>query len=146
MAPAFPSAFTPKKSRTSPAQFYREGYDTDYRKRITRMVHQFGRGDLVARCDNEPDLRSYLMLYGSNEIQRLIEKSKRIERLKKSDEQKFDAILDEVFLVALGRFPTPDIRKAATEYFKRDWPKDRQRVVENLFWWLINTGEFQLRS
>lgn len=125
--------------------FYRQGYDTDYRKRIARMVHQFGRGDLVARCDNEPDLRSYLMLYGSNELHRLIEKSKRIERLRKSDEQQFDAILDEVFLAALSRLPTPDIRKAATEHLKRDWPKNRRSVVENLVWWLVNTDEFTAR-
>ncbi|MBI2805483.1 MAG: DUF1549 domain-containing protein [Planctomycetes bacterium] len=125
--------------------FYREGYDNDYRKRILHMVHQFGRGDLVARCDSEPDLRSYRMLYGSDHVQPVIERSKRIERLRKSAEQQFDAILDEVFLAALSRLPTPEIRKAATEHLKRDWPKDRQRVVENLFWWLMNTGEFQAR-
>jgi hypothetical protein len=125
--------------------FYREGYDTDYRKRIARMVHQFGRGDLVARCDNEPDLRSYTMLYGSNEIQRFIEKSKRIERIKKFSEQDFDAILDEACLAALSRLPTPAFREEATKYLKRDWPKDRQRIVENLFWALLHHGEFQSR-
>lgn len=128
-----------------PSAFYRQGYDTDYRKRIARMVHQFGRGDLVSRCDSEPDFRTYLTLYGSNDLQHLMDRSKRVERLAKSDEPQFDALLDEVFLTTLSRVPTPETRKAATEHLKRDWPKDRRRVVENLFWWLVNTGEFTAR-
>jgi hypothetical protein len=125
--------------------FYREGYDTDYRKRIVRMVNQFSRSDLVARCDSEPDFRFYTMLYGSNEVERLIKKRRRIERYMKSNENDLDAILDEAFLTALGRFPDAKTRKTADEILRRDWPIHRQRVLENLLWALLNYGEFQTR-
>lgn len=109
------------------------------------MVHQFGRGDLVSRCTDQTDLRSRLHIYGSSESQRLLDASKRIQRLAKSAERDLDPVLDEAFLVTLGRLPTEDTRKYAKEHLQRDWPDRRKVVAENLYWWLINIGEFVTR-
>jgi hypothetical protein len=75
----------------------------------------------------------------------VIKKSKRIDRLMKYNEQEFDAIIDEAFLTALSRLPTADTRQQATKYLQRDWPKERRRILENLFWALLHYGEFQAR-
>lgn len=126
--------------------FLRQGYDNGYRERIARLVHQFGRGHLVSRCDNEPDLRSYLFTYGSGEVQRLLQTSKRIARLRQGSAQELDALVDETFLATLCRLPTATERKTATEYLQRDWGTNRQHVLENLFWALLNTREFIMRN
>ncbi len=139
--PGLPPGLHPNEVAHLTSAFLGAGYDDGYRDRIAVLVRRFGRGELVSRCDNEPDLRAMLHYYGSSEIQGLLTGSKRIQRLGKAD-AKLDAVIDEAFLATVSRMPTPTERKTATEYLEREWPRSRQHALENLFWALINWGEF----
>jgi hypothetical protein len=117
----------------------------DYKEQIARMVHRFGRAELVSRCDNETDLGAYLHLYGSSQILNLLEKSKRAQRLAKS-EQTLDEKLDECFLATLSRFPTPAERKNLSEFARRERANSRQEAFADILWALINSKEFSFRQ
>jgi hypothetical protein len=49
-------------------------------------------------------------------------------------------VVDELYLAALSRFPTPEENRTALQALAAS--KDRQRAAEDLFWALLNTKEF----
>ena len=53
------------------------------------------------------------------------------------------AILDELYLAALCREPSPAERAAATKYLERS--HDRRGAWEDITWALVNSKEFLLR-
>ena len=114
-----------------------------YRTRVHNMVVQFGRADLVSRCDREADLSSYIHYMGSSLINSLFPKSKRIQRLAKPNVP-IDDITDEGFLATMGRLPNADEARRFREYIERE-PNMRQRRLEDVFWALVNSKEFLMQ-
>jgi len=114
-----------------------------YKTRVDQIVAGFARTELMSRCDSEPGIASYLHAYGSSEITSLFARSKRIQRLAKS-KLSIDEMLDECFLAALSHPPSPEHRKIAGDYMRRD-PSKLAVNLENIFWALINTKEFSMR-
>jgi hypothetical protein len=49
-------------------------------------------------------------------------------------------LVEEAFLLAYGRFPSPD--ESARALAALPEPEQRRRAVEDLFWALLNTPEF----
>ena len=50
-------------------------------------------------------------------------------------------IVEEIFLLALSRTPTPQEKQKATEHVTRD-PKARTQALQDLMWATLNTKEF----
>ncbi|MCI0349375.1 MAG: hypothetical protein L0Z53_08115 [Acidobacteriales bacterium] len=107
-----------------------------YQRRVEELVRQFGRKNLVSRCDQEASTPAYLALVGaygtSNE---LIKKSKRHKDLSASN-RPVDEIVDEVFLAILSRYPNKSERQAVNKHLQSNPEK---------FFALLNTREFMER-
>jgi len=105
----------------------------------------FGRPQRISACECErvtdANLAQALHLLNSNEIQtKLARPGGRAEQLAKDsrpDEEK----VEELFLWALGRRPTPEQLRLALDNIQLH-AKDRRVAYENIIWALINTKEF----
>jgi len=103
----------------------------------------FGRPVRTSVCEcersNEPSIAQALHLINSPEIRdKLAAESGTARRLADSKLDP-DGILDELFLVTLGRFPRPDERSLFREAFGET---DRQAATEDVLWTLINSKQF----
>jgi Protein of unknown function (DUF1553)/Protein of unknown function (DUF1549) len=87
-------------------------------------------------------------LLNSGHIQRKITTSPKIKKLltgnAKKDTERFSEILDEVYLMILSRYPTPDEREIARTYVKKGGAKGSD-VWYDVIWALINSDEFLFR-
>jgi hypothetical protein len=107
----------------------------------------FGRPLRISACEcervTEANLAQVLHLLNSQEIQgKLARQGGRAEQLAKdprSDSEK----VEELFLWALGRTPTPGQLEVAMNNINQH-VKDRRLAYENIIWALINTKEFIL--
>jgi hypothetical protein len=104
----------------------------------------FGRSPRTQACDcersMEPALPQTLFLMTDANLQQKLAKS-RVTALVKSDRSD-EAILEELFLATLTRFPSAQEKQSFTEY--RGTKKDRQAAFTDALWALINTREFIL--
>jgi hypothetical protein len=107
----------------------------------------FGRPQRISACEcervTEANLAQVLHLLNSQEVQgKLARPGARAEQMAKdprSDSEK----VEEMFLWALGRPPTPAQLELALANIERH-AKDRRLAYENILWALINTKEFVL--
>lgn len=110
----------------------------------SHFLEVFGRPrrQTVCACERgtEPSIAQALHLMNAPEIMRKIEHGQgRAAQLAASD-LTTDAVIDELFLAALSRFPNDDERRLMTQAF-REAP-DRRRAAEDILWTLLNTREF----
>jgi hypothetical protein len=103
----------------------------------------FGRPVRYSVCECErgtdPSIVQALHLMNSPEITAKVRAAKGTARKLAASDKKPDAVIDELFLSALGRFPTDDERKTLLELFADG---DRQAAVEDVLWAVLNTKEF----
>jgi hypothetical protein len=105
----------------------------------------FGRPIRTTACSCErsvdANVGQVLHLLNSPELQAKLEhRGGRLARLIESHSQT-NALVDELYLTFLTRYPTADEKKAAAVYLDRD-PAQRRQAVQDLAWSLMNTLEF----
>ena len=108
------------------------------------FLRAFGKPERLLACECERTssatlVQSFQMFNGESLRKKLCEKKNRIGRLLDAG-AKDDAILDELFLAALGRLPDAEEKKQAFAHLHSE--KDRRKAWENLAWALLNSKEF----
>jgi hypothetical protein len=112
-----------------------------------QFLQAFGKPERLLTCECERSesttlTQAFQLINGETIKSRLESGFNRISRLmdaKASD----DAILDELTLAALCRFPTDRERAAASAHLAKS--NDRRKAWEDLAWALLNSKEFLLR-
>lgn len=104
----------------------------------------FGRPERNTTCvcdrTSETDLRQALHLVNSELLQQKIAAPDgRIAKLMSGNVAN-DVIVDELYLVTLGRFPNDGERATVTRYLDRS--PSRQEAFEDILWALLNSSEF----
>jgi hypothetical protein len=107
----------------------------------------FGRPQRISACEcervTEANLAQVLHLLNSQEIQgKLTRGGARAEQLVKDSRSDSEKV-EELFLWALGRRPSPAQLEVALANIEQH-AKDRRQAYENIIWALINTKEFVL--
>jgi hypothetical protein len=105
----------------------------------------FGRPQRISACEcervSEANLAQALHLLNSDEIQsKLARPNGRADKLAKDPRPDAEK-LDELFLWAFARKPTPQQREVALAHLARH-EKDKKVAYENILWALLNTKEF----
>jgi hypothetical protein len=107
----------------------------------------FGRPQRISACEcervSEANLAQALHLLNSDEVQtKLSRAGGRADALvNPKDTRKDEEKVEELFLWAFGRKPTPEDMKAAIEHIAKH-DKQKKVAYENILWALINTKEF----
>jgi hypothetical protein len=112
----------------------------------------FGRPQRISACEcervNEANLAAVLHLLNSDEVQgKITRPGGRADALSKAEDKRPESEkLDELFLWALSRKPSPEDRKAALEHIEKMAAKSgvagKKTAYENILWALLNTKEF----
>lgn len=93
------------------------------------------------RC-HDTSMKQALYMINSSELENKVSRSGRISRLVKA--KKTDAaIIDDIFLAALSRFPNKAEKAKALEYLEKG-KRNRTQAVRDLMWAVLNTKEFIL--
>jgi len=105
----------------------------------------FGRPQRISACEcervSEANLAQALHLLNSDEIQnKLARQGGRAETLAKDARPDSDKV-DELFLWALARRPTPEQRDLAMAHITKN-AANKKVAYENILWALLNTKEF----
>ncbi len=115
------------------------------------FLDAFGRPkrDTACECERLTDasLAQSLVLMNSQDVhQKLARPAGRADRLAKDPRPAAEKI-DEVFLAAFGRLPSPT-EKAASEAHvaSKTTPQDVKRAYEDILWALMNAREFQFND
>jgi hypothetical protein len=110
-------------------------------------LQTFGKPERLLTCECERSeattlAQAFQMINGEAVRRKLEDRDNRIGRLTaaKADD---DRILDELYLAALSREPSPVERSRAIEHLNRKG--DRREAWEDLAWALLNSKEFLLR-
>jgi hypothetical protein len=105
----------------------------------------FGRPARTTVCEcersNEPSISQALHLLNSPEINAKISAREGTARKLSDSELSPEAVIDEIYLGTLTRFPTPDERSLMLEAFTVAGTNRRQ-AVEDVLWAVLNTKEF----
>ena len=110
------------------------------------FLKSFGRADRVATCEcertNEPSMAQALHLANGETLnQKLAQKDNRLDALLAS-KQPDAKLVEEAYLITLGRLPTERERVKATPLLADAKPEDRRAALEDLFWGLMSSKEF----
>jgi hypothetical protein len=105
----------------------------------------FGRPQRLSACEcervSEANLAQALEMLNSNEIQQKLSRpGGRADQLAKDMRPDAEKV-EELFLWALGRRPTPEQLRLALDHIARH-SRDKRVAYENILWALINTKEF----
>jgi hypothetical protein len=109
----------------------------------------FGRPQRISACEcervSEANLAQALHLLNSDEIQgKLARPAGRAEAMAKDPRPDADKI-DELFLWALARKPTPEQRDLALSQVAKN-QANKKAAYENILWALVNTKEFRFNK
>jgi hypothetical protein len=122
------------------------------RKRVVsdmdKFMTTFGKPvrSLSCECERSDDTtlnQAFQLITGELLNKMLAEPDNRLGRLL-SERKTTPEILDEVYLAALSRPPSPKERPKALELINR--AKDRRTALEDVLWGLVNAKEFLLRQ
>jgi hypothetical protein len=110
------------------------------------FLKSFGRADRIITCECErtaaPSMSQALHIANGDTLnQKLKAKNNRIDQLlgaKTSD----DAIVDDVYLAALSRFPTSEEKTQLIALLSEAKEAGRREAVEDLYWGLLSSKEF----
>jgi hypothetical protein len=110
------------------------------------FLKSFGRADRVATCEcertNEPSMAQALHLANGETLnQKLAQKDNRIDALLAS-RQPDAKLIEEAYLITLGRLPTERELAKATPLLAEAKPEERRVALEDLFWGLMSSKEF----
>jgi hypothetical protein len=110
------------------------------------FLKSFGRADRIATCEcertNEPSMAQALHLANGETLnQKLAQKDNRIDALLAS-KQPDAKLIEEAYLITLGRLPTEREWVKATPLLADAKPEERRVALEDLFWGLMSSKEF----
>lgn len=110
------------------------------------FLKSFGRADRIATCEcertNEPSMAQALHLANGETLnQKLAQKDNRIDALLAS-KQADAKLIEEAYLITLGRLPTERELDKATPLLAAAKPEERRVALEDLFWGLMSSKEF----
>ncbi|MEW4567158.1 DUF1549 and DUF1553 domain-containing protein [Tautonia sp. JC769] len=111
------------------------------------FLDAFGKPDRLLTCEcersEETTLSQAFQLINGSSVRAILEDpDNRLGQLLDSHLSD-EAILDELYLASLCRFPAPEERKGALDYVSS--AENRRRAWEDLAWALVNSKEFLLR-
>ncbi len=110
------------------------------------FLEMFGRSPrdtgLETERDSRPTAAQRLHLLNSSHIQRKVEQGPRLVALAQSSPRPRE-LVDGLWLLVLSRYPTPEERKAVTEYMQSGLP--RREALVDVAWALVNSAEFVYR-
>ena len=120
-----------------------DGNTSDY------FLRTFGRAsrETVCSCEvkMEPNLSQALHLLNGQTVHRKIEQSQVVGQMLK-DKKSPDEIVEELYLRCFGRKPTPDeltaIGAAMPKEDDKNKAQDTKKVLDDVFWALLNSEEF----
>lgn len=111
---------------------------------LARVFRIFGRPQRAATCDcerpREPAVPQTLFFMTDTGLLDKISKG-RLRQLLQSGKDD-DAIVDELFLATLSRFPSSDEKRSAIDHVKSK--PDRSAALSEVLWAILNTREFVL--
>lgn len=134
-----PYSFIPKNERT---------IDLADGSITSPFLATFGRPSrdtgLESERNNKPTDSQCLYLLNSTDVQRRIERSPQLHSALAADKKNLPALIRNIYVLILSRYPTPAESSVAEQYFKA---KGRQRTeaANDLAWALINSKEFLCR-
>jgi hypothetical protein len=109
------------------------------------FLEVFGRPQRISACEcervNEANLAQALHLLNSQEIQNMLSQGKGRANTLSVDPRPDAEKVEELFLWALARRPSPEHLAVALEHINRN-AQNKRVAYENLIWALINTKEF----
>ena len=110
------------------------------------FLDTFDRPRRVSSCECERSsgatLAQVLLLANSDEIEnKLADGNGKIARLTK-EKLPDKEFIDDLYLGALGRFPTADESAKSLAYLSSLPPDKRQQGLEDVLWTILNTKEF----
>jgi len=110
------------------------------------FLKTFGRPERIITCEcersNEPSMVQVLHIMNGETLNTKLEtKGNRIDKLltAKTSDEKF---IDEAFLSALARTPTPAEKSAILIILAETDPKEKRLVIEDLYWSILSSKEF----
>ncbi|MFO0877983.1 MAG: DUF1549 and DUF1553 domain-containing protein [Gemmataceae bacterium] len=111
---------------------------------VSALLDTLGRSRRTTNCDCErptgSDLAQVLLQINSEELHaRVTAPTGRIARLLKAKTSD-NALVEELYLATLGRFPTSDERRRVAQLLAK--APSRHEGCEDLLWALLNLGEF----
>ncbi len=107
----------------------------------------FGRPQRISACEcervSEANLAQALHLLNSDEVQNKLSRAQgRADSLANAKDTRSDAEkIEELFVWAFARKPSPEDMKAALEHLKK-YETNKKNAYENILWALLNTKEF----
>jgi Protein of unknown function (DUF1549)/Protein of unknown function (DUF1553) len=109
----------------------------------------FGRPQRISACEcervNEANLAQALHLLNSDEVQGKLSRGGARADLLAKDTRPDAEKVEELFLWAFARKPTPEQLKVALAHIAKH-EKDKKSAYENILWALINAKEFQFNQ
>ena len=111
------------------------------------FLASFGRPDRVRTCEcertNEPSMAQALHIANGDTMNlKLAAKGNRVDQLLASG-QPDTALVDQAYLIALSRPPTPREREGILKVLAAaDGPADKRAALEDVFWGLMSSREF----
>jgi len=107
----------------------------------------FGRPQRISACEcervSEANLAQALHLLNSDEVQNKLARAQgRADSMANTKDTRSDAQkIEELFLWAFARKPSPEDMNAALEHLKK-YETNKKNGYENILWALLNTKEF----
>lgn len=110
------------------------------------FLKSFGRADRIATCEcertNEPSMAQALHISNGDTLNdKLATKDNRVDQLLNSN-QPDEKLVEDAYLIALARSPSPAEKTKATELLATAPAADRRTTLEDLFWALMSSKEF----
>jgi len=115
----------------------------------SQFLQKFGRNQRRITCDcersDEPSMVQALHLSNGDTVNlKLKSPESRVEQLLSLRQQGMDdsALIDEVYLSGLSRYPTPDERTKLSNLIESTPPDQTREAIEDLFWAVFSSREF----
>ena len=110
------------------------------------FLNTFGRADRERTCEcertNEPSMAQALHLANGDTLnKKLSQPGNRLDQLLTSGKSN-DQMVEEAYLLAVSRFPSPPEKAAMTKMLASAMPEEKRQVLEDMFWSLMSTRNF----
>ncbi|TCO85249.1 Ig-like protein group 2 [Chthoniobacter flavus] len=114
---------------------------------VSYFLNSFGRPNRVSTCEcertNEPSMAQALHIANGDTLnQKLEAKDNRVDQLLASEKSN-DALVDEIYMLALSRKPTAPERAGLDKALAAaTTPAEKRPIVEDVFWSVMSSREF----
>jgi hypothetical protein len=113
---------------------------------VSPFLKTFGRNEREVTCEcartNEPSIVQVLHLTNGGSInEKLAAKKNRLTELLAADLAEI-ALLDEIYLGTLARYPTEKEREGLTRLLAETRPSEKRQAVEDIYWGILTSREF----